>query len=280
MFLSSTSSPCCLATLITLPRVMPGRQLSGRGVRTTPSRTMKKLVALVSETKPLLSSMRASSTLALLAWILARMLFSRLLWWILLSRNAGEFLRMLELTSRWGFSPDTRFPDESIGGFHSARTMRHEPAWLLVGLIPLVTLSPLVSVSRMCVSSRMSFALSVSKIACAISSFSGTCSNSRARAESCKRCMCSWKSRILSLYTRSPSHTASPPCTELSKTLTLASSRRFSTPPTCTKMSLLRSSGRMGEGLSCKRASCSYSGIARSASSLSFIESCAMSTNL
>mmetsp|Transcript_3225 Transcript_3225/g.10918 ORF Transcript_3225/g.10918 Transcript_3225/m.10918 type:complete len:255 (-) Transcript_3225:1017-1781(-) len=199
MFLSSTSIPSCLATLITLPRVMPGRQLSGRGVRTTWSRTMKKFVALVSDTNPWLSSMSASSTSALLAWILARMLLRRLLWWILLSRNAGEFRRMLELMSRCGLMPDTFLPDESMKGFHSASTMRHESAWLFLGLIPDVTFSPLVSVSRMCVSLRMPLAWRVSKTARLISSFSGTCSNSRACAESCSRCMCSSKSRMTDL---------------------------------------------------------------------------------
>mmetsp|Transcript_109177 Transcript_109177/g.189174 ORF Transcript_109177/g.189174 Transcript_109177/m.189174 type:complete len:316 (+) Transcript_109177:428-1375(+) len=216
---------------MTILRVMPGRQESANGVSTTPPRTMKKFMALVSEAKPSRSSMSASSAPAWSAWILARILLMMLLWWILESRHEGVFRRMAEVISR---SPAALFATLECSPFHSANTMRHGPDWLFLGLMPDVTFSPRVNVRRHSAPSRIPLACSVSMTARTTTSRAGTRSNNRALAEANKRSRCSCRAKIFPFFTRSPSHTASPACTELSKTETLASSRGTIRPPTYT----------------------------------------------
>lgn len=97
---STAGIPMRAATSSTIDRVKPGRQATGNGVINTPERTTKILVALVSAMKPLTSNMTASSTPATLASIFASMLLSRLLWWILESKVAGELRRVEAVTSR------------------------------------------------------------------------------------------------------------------------------------------------------------------------------------
>mmetsp|Transcript_6957 Transcript_6957/g.21727 ORF Transcript_6957/g.21727 Transcript_6957/m.21727 type:complete len:241 (-) Transcript_6957:675-1397(-) len=211
-----------------------------------------------------MSSISASSAPAMLAWILARMLLSRLLWWILESRQAGPWRLMAEVMRRWAAAGPTGRPAQSTSGFHSGSTSRHGPLWLLVGDMPLVPFSPRVSVSRTCTPSRMPFARSVAKTASRTSSSSGSSSNMSARAESSRRRTCWSSANTRPSYTRSPSHTASPPCTTLSKTETLASLRGTMRPPTKTRMSRLRGSGITGSGRSRSRCSSLYIGKARS----------------
>ena len=80
-------------------RVMPSGQATVVGVSTTPRSTRKTCVALVSATKPRVSSISASSAPAALASILARIDWIRLLWWILGSRQSGGKRRTLLVIS-------------------------------------------------------------------------------------------------------------------------------------------------------------------------------------
>ena len=78
---------------------MPSGQDTVVGVASVPPVTKKMCVALVSAMKPRWSSMTASSAPATLASILAMMDGSRLLWWILGSRQSGAGRRTLAVTS-------------------------------------------------------------------------------------------------------------------------------------------------------------------------------------
>src|SRR6476620_1122530 len=73
----------------------------------------------------------------------------------------------------------------------------------------------------------MSFAFKVCLIASLINSFVGISVNASVLADACKRSICWSRQNIFPSYTRKPSHTASPPCTELSKTETFASLRGY-----------------------------------------------------
>ena len=77
---------------------MPSGQARVVDVRTTPSATWNTCVALVSAMKPASSSISASSAPATLASILARIEVSRLLWWILGSRESARCRRTDEVT--------------------------------------------------------------------------------------------------------------------------------------------------------------------------------------
>ena len=68
-------------------------------------------------------------------------------------------------------------------------------------------------------------------------------SKARALAEFCSLIRCSFKAAIRPLYTLSPSQTASPPCTELSNTETLASFLGSNSPFIEIRIFLLRLSG-------------------------------------
>ncbi len=65
-----------------------------------PGNTMNRCVAFVSAMKPRLSSMTASSAPATFASIFAMIEVSRLLWWILGSRESGADRRTLDVISR------------------------------------------------------------------------------------------------------------------------------------------------------------------------------------
>ena len=78
---------------------MPSGQARVVLVCTTPSVTWKTWVALVSATNPASSSISASSAPATLASILAMIEVSRLLWWILGSRESARW-RRTELVTR------------------------------------------------------------------------------------------------------------------------------------------------------------------------------------
>ena len=80
--------------------MIPSGQEAVVGVSNAPESTMKMCVAFVSAMKPRWSSMTASSAPATLASILARMDGSRLLWWILGSRQSGAGRRTLDVISR------------------------------------------------------------------------------------------------------------------------------------------------------------------------------------
>src|SRR6476620_183977 len=73
----------------------------------------------------------------------------------------------------------------------------------------------------------MSFAFKVCLIASLINSFVGISVNASVLADACKRSICWSRQNIFPSYTRKPSHTASPPCTELSNTETFASLRGY-----------------------------------------------------
>ena len=94
----------------------------------------------------------------------------------------------------------------------------------------------------MCTLSVMLLAASVRRISAVISSSDGICSNASACAERRSLARCSSSRKIRPLYSRRPSHTASPPCTTESNGLTAAWSRCVSRPATLTIRSRLRSS--------------------------------------
>src|SRR4051812_4531521 len=73
----------------------------------------------------------------------------------------------------------------------------------------------------------MPFAFKVCLIASFINSFVGISVNASVLADACKRLRCCLSENIFPSYTRKPSQTASPPCTELSKTDTFASLRGY-----------------------------------------------------
>src|ERR1700683_1097048 len=226
--------PASAASSSTAPLVIPSGHAAADGVPSTPPDTRKTLVALVSATKPRLSSIRASSAPAAFASTLARIEVSRLAWWIFGSRLSGAARRTLEVIR---VIPDASY----TGALCSGSTISVGPDWFSRGSIPLVIFTPLVSVSRMCTPSVMSLACSVRRISRMISSPEGTESNASALADRRNRAKCSSSRKILPLWTRRPSHTASPPCTAESNGLTAASSRCVRRPATLTIRSRLRS---------------------------------------
>ena len=213
---------------------MPPRQLVVVGVCSEPPIRANRLVSFSSATCPFRSSMMAASTPATLASSFARMLLSRLLWWILGSSTSGPMRRMLEVMTAMPRSLS------NTGGFHSARTMSPQPFVFRRGSMPLVIFSPRVSVRRTWVSCVMPLARRVSPRALRMAASSGTPAKARAWAEARRRSR--WRESIStpSGYTRRPSHTASPPCTTLSNTEIFACSRGNSSPFTCTWMSAFR----------------------------------------
>src|SRR5688572_30105265 len=214
---------------------MPSGQATVRGVRTRSRSTMKTCVALVSATKPRTSSISASSAPAMLASIFARIDWIRLLWWILGSRQSGAKRLMLAVTSEM---PSRGY----TGGLCSASTMSVGPDVLSRGSMPEVIFTPRVSVRRMWTPSNIAFASSVLRIWPMISARGGIVSNASALADSTNRSRCCSSRKMRPEYRRSPSHTASPPCTTESNGLTPASSRCTSRPATLTIRLRLRSS--------------------------------------
>src|SRR5205809_8134215 len=93
--------------------------------------------------------MIASSARALLASILARMLWIRFAWWIFESITIGGARRTDDVIRRWPPPPP---PLVWAGAFHSASTIKHGPDLLSCGFMPEVTFTPRVSVRHMCAS--------------------------------------------------------------------------------------------------------------------------------
>ena len=148
--------------------------------------------------------MSASSTPARFASIFARMLLIRLLWWIFESTHWGLLRRTAAVINRmpaWSYTSD----------FHSASTISVQPDWFQCGLMPDVTFSPRVSVNRTWASSDIPLARSVSNTALRTADLGGTPAKHIAWADAIRRSRCGPKSAMRPRYTRSPSHTASPP---------------------------------------------------------------------
>mmetsp|Transcript_23945 Transcript_23945/g.74566 ORF Transcript_23945/g.74566 Transcript_23945/m.74566 type:complete len:224 (+) Transcript_23945:218-889(+) len=185
---STTVMPREAASFMSVSRVMPGRQWSAWGVRSSPALTMKMFMELVSETNPSRSSMIASAAFAWLACIFGRMLLIRLLWWIFESTHWGGLRRLAAVMSETPASLSKVATPTT--GFHSARTMSVQPYTLKAGFIDDVVFSPRVSVRRMCTPSRMPLAARVWKMASRTCSRVCTFLKSMARAESCRRRRC------------------------------------------------------------------------------------------
>ena len=187
---SSQGMACAWQSSSTVARVMPSGQATRRGVRSLPFSTRKTCVALVSAMKPRVSSISASSAPATFASILARIDWSRLLWWIFGSRQSGGKRRTLEVTR---LSPAFEY----TGGLCSASTISVGPCVLSRGSMPEVIFTPRVSVRRMCTPSNMWLASSVRRIWCVIASRAGISVKASAFAEWISRSRCASSLKIL-----------------------------------------------------------------------------------